>query len=114
LLSKRKQKRSLWSADAQSLVIETNPGVLETAPPKSIGTEAPNWPIVFSVIGFFFFQKKKQKALVLLRRRSFDTQPSAKPTQGVWGRAPSKTLRQAVFFFSRKEAKALVLLRRRL
>jgi hypothetical protein len=39
---------------------------------------------------------------------------SAKPTLGVWGHAPSKTLRQAVFFFSRKEAKAVVLLRRRL
>jgi hypothetical protein len=41
----------------------------------------------------FFFSRKEAKALVLLRRRVWATQPSAKPTQGVWGRAPSKTLR---------------------
>jgi hypothetical protein len=54
---------------------------------------------------FFFFQKKKQKAFVLLRRRFFIAQISAKPTQGVWGRAPSKITCYGVFFFSRKESK---------
>jgi hypothetical protein len=58
---------------------------------------------------YYTLSRKEATALVLQR-----AQPSAKPTQGVWGRAPSKTLREAVFFFSRKEAKALVLLRRRL
>jgi hypothetical protein len=42
------------------------------------------------LIVFFFFQKKKQKAFVLLRRRSLAAQPSAKPTLGVWGRAPNE------------------------
>jgi hypothetical protein len=40
----------------------------------------------FSVI-LFFFQKKKQKALPL-RGRPWAAQTSAKPTLGVWGRAP--------------------------
>jgi hypothetical protein len=42
------------------------------------------------VVIFFFFQKKKQKAFVLLRRRPWAAQVSAKPTLGVWGRAPRK------------------------
>jgi hypothetical protein len=42
------------------------------------------------LIVFFFFQKKKQKAFVLLRRRFLEAHNSAKPTQGVWGRAPKE------------------------
>jgi hypothetical protein len=34
------------------------------------------------------FSRKEAKAFVLLRRRLWATQSSAKPTQGVWGRAP--------------------------
>jgi hypothetical protein len=41
-------------------------------------------------------------------------QTSAKPTLGVWGRAPKKLTRLAVFIFSRKEAKAMVVLVRRI
>jgi hypothetical protein len=41
---------------------------------------------------FFFFQKKKQKALFCFAE-VWAAQNSAKPTLGVWGRAPSKTLR---------------------
>jgi hypothetical protein len=52
----------------------------------------------------FFFQKKKQKALVLLRRRLSHTYNSAKPTQGVWGRAPSKS---DTLLFPEKEAKSV-------
>jgi hypothetical protein len=45
-----------------------------------------------SLLVFFFFQKKKQKARFCFAEYNF-TQLSAKPTLGVWGRAPSKTLR---------------------
>jgi hypothetical protein len=41
---------------------------------------------------FFFFQKKKQKALVCFAEDLWAPKNSAKPTQGVWGLAPKKTM----------------------
>jgi hypothetical protein len=61
---------------------------------------------------FFFFQKKKQKALFCFAE-GMGIQTSAKPTQGVWGRAPRKpphpqqpamAARRGALFLSRKEA----------
>jgi ribosomal protein L24E len=39
-----------------------------------------------------FFSRKEAKALVLLRRNLLFAQTSAKPTQGVWGLAPKKSI----------------------
>jgi hypothetical protein len=59
-------------------------------------------------VAFFFFQKKKQKAFVLLRRKRLATQNSAKPTQGVWGRAPRKpNPYEDILLFPEKEAKTV-------
>jgi uncharacterized membrane protein len=49
---------------------------------------------------FLLFQKRSKSVSSASRKLPL-TQTSAKPTQGVWGRAPSKTV-----FFSRKEPKA--------
>jgi hypothetical protein len=61
-------------------------------------------------VAFFFFQKKKQKAFVLLRRRSWAAQTSAKPTLGVWGRAPKRLFdysSNSLLHFPEKEAKSV-------
>jgi hypothetical protein len=65
---------------------------------------------------FFFFQKKKKKALFRFAEALWAAQPSAKPTLGVWGRAPSKFLlmfnsSSGILLFSEKEAKSVVPLR---
>jgi hypothetical protein len=59
------------------------------------------------VVVYFFFQKKKQKALFRFAE-GLAAQPSAKPTLGVWGRAPRNlTLMKIFFFFQKKKQKAL-------
>jgi hypothetical protein len=62
------------------------------------------------------FPEKEARSVVLLYKRQLDAQTSAKPTQGVWGRAP-KTIwstniltGQMVFTLSGKEAKSVLLL----
>jgi hypothetical protein len=48
----------------------------------------PNW-----TNGILLFPEKEAKSVVLLRRRRrFQSQASAKPTLGVWGRAPKESI----------------------
>jgi hypothetical protein len=104
-----------------NLFLDARPG-LGSASPSYIFHESQltllfrleNKPIYLTYFSKFFFQKMKQKALVLLRRRQSDAQTSAKPTQGVWGRAYKEPIDLPIFFFfKKKKQKALVLLRRR-
>jgi hypothetical protein len=81
---------------------EADPGGLGRAPRRTL------------YVAFFFFQKKKQKALVLLRRRLSPTQISAKPTLGVWGRAPRRALNLcSILLFPEKEAKSVSFCKKR-
>jgi hypothetical protein len=81
----QKRSKSVSSASQKTMgypnLGEADPGGLGACPQQN------------STLSGFFFSRKEAKALVLLRRRLWATQTSAKPTQGVWGRAPSKTLR---------------------
>jgi hypothetical protein len=91
LLFPEKEAKSVCSASQKAIPYpnlgEADPGGLGACPQEKEHTKA-----LFGLMILFFFQKKKQKAFVLLRRRPFHTQRSAKPTLGVWGRAPSKTI----------------------
>jgi hypothetical protein len=53
----------------------------------------------------FFFQKKKAKSVSPASHKPLSTQLSAKPTQGVWGRAPKKIIWGWRTSFSRKRSK---------
>jgi hypothetical protein len=77
--------------------------------------------------GILLFPEKEAKSVVLLRRILGEARNSAKPTQGVWGRAPRTYLLTwyslwaserfslvVLFLFQKKEAKSFVLLRRML
>jgi hypothetical protein len=41
---------------------------------------------------FLLFPEKEAKSVVPLRGKLWAPQPSAKPTQGVWGRAPRNSI----------------------
>jgi hypothetical protein len=81
LLFPGKEAKSVCSASQKTVgcsnLGEADPGGLGACPQKN------------STVNGFFFSRKEAKALVLLRRMLGLTQTSAKPTLGVWGRAPS-------------------------
>jgi hypothetical protein len=58
---------------------------------------------VLLLYGFLLFPEKEAKSVVLLRRRLWAAQNSAKPTQGVWGRAPRKLYVRRFSSFPEKE-----------
>jgi hypothetical protein len=59
---------------------------------------APFLLAAFASDGILLFPEKEAKALFCFAEARFYTQISAKPTQGVWGRAPN-SMEMVIFFF---------------
>jgi hypothetical protein len=64
--------------------------------------------------GILLFPEKEAKSVCSASQKALAAQPSAKPTLGVWGRAPRKSWANSILLFPEKEAKSVVPLRGRL
>jgi hypothetical protein len=95
------QKRSK-SVSSASQKVFLNPELGE-ADPGGLGA----YPQQNSTLSHFLLFQKRSKSVSSASQKVSLTQNSAKPTQGVWGRVPSKTALSHFLLFQ-KEAKALV------